>query len=113
VAATNHDLAELVVGRFRQDLYYRLHVCRSPAPLRERRADIALSSTISGTAREERPVTSAVMRRLERYDWPGNVRELENLVERLSVCAQGHVIELADLPAISSRCTTAHSRQAR
>jgi sigma-54 specific flagellar transcriptional regulator A len=39
------------------------------------------------------------MRQLERYEWPGNVRELENLVERLSVCAQGRVIEMADLPA--------------
>jgi sigma-54 specific flagellar transcriptional regulator A len=48
---------------------------------------------------EERPVTSAVMHRLAAYDWPGNVRELENLVERLSVCAQGRIIEMADLPA--------------
>jgi sigma-54 specific flagellar transcriptional regulator A len=39
------------------------------------------------------------MHRLEVYDWPGNVRELENLVERLSVCAQGRIIEMADLPA--------------
>ena len=103
VAATNHDLAELVrLGRFRQDLYYRLHVCPVHLPpLRERRADIApLFHHFWKRHGEERPITSAVMRRLERYDWPGNVRELENLVERLSVCAQGHVIELADLPAI-------------
>jgi sigma-54 specific flagellar transcriptional regulator A len=39
------------------------------------------------------------MRQLESYQWPGNVRELENLVERLSVCAQGRMIEMADLPA--------------
>jgi len=103
VAATNHDLAELVrLGRFRQDLYYRLHVCPVHLPpLRERRADIApLFHHFWKRHGEERPITSAVMRRLERYDWPGNVRELENLVERLSVCAQGHVIEMAHLPAM-------------
>jgi len=102
VAATNHDLAELVrLGRFRQDLYYRLHVCPVHLPpLRERRGDIApLFHHFWKRHEEKRPVTSAVMRRLESYDWPGNVRELENLVERLSVCAQGHMIELADLPA--------------
>jgi sigma-54 specific flagellar transcriptional regulator A len=103
VAATNHDLAELVrLGRFRQDLYYRLHVCPVHLPpLRERRGDIApLFHHFWKRHEEKRPVTSAVMRRLESYDWPGNVRELENLVERLSVCAQGHVIEMADLPAM-------------
>jgi sigma-54 specific flagellar transcriptional regulator A len=103
VAATNHDLAELVrLGRFRQDLYYRLHVCPVHLPpLRERRGDIApLFHHFWKRHGEERPVTSAVMHRLESYDWPGNVRELENLVERLSVCAQGHIIELADLPAV-------------
>jgi len=103
VAATNHDLAELVrLGRFRQDLYYRLHVCPVHLPpLRERRGDIApLFYHFWKQHGEVRPVTSAVMRRLESYDWPGNVRELENLVERLSVCAQGRIIELADLPEI-------------
>jgi sigma-54 specific flagellar transcriptional regulator A len=69
-------------------------------PLRERRGDIApLFHHFWKQHGEERPVTSAVMRRLESYDWPGNVRELENLVERLSVCAQGHIIEMAHLPA--------------
>jgi sigma-54 specific flagellar transcriptional regulator A len=103
VVATNRDLAEQVrLGRFRRDLYYRLHVCPVHLPpLRERRGDIATLFRHFWTRHgEERPVTSAVMRRLEIYDWPGNVRELENLVERLSVCAQGRIIELADLPAI-------------
>jgi sigma-54 specific flagellar transcriptional regulator A len=102
VVATNRDLAEQVrLGRFRRDLYYRLHVCPVHLPpLRERRGDIAvLFHHFWRRHGEERPVTSAVMHRLERYDWPGNVRELENLVERLSVCAQGRIIELADLPA--------------
>jgi sigma-54 specific flagellar transcriptional regulator A len=69
--------------------------------LRERRADIATLFHHFWTRHgEARPVTTAVMHRLAKYDWPGNVRELENLVERLSVCAQGRIIELADLPAV-------------
>jgi sigma-54 dependent transcriptional regulator, flagellar regulatory protein len=102
VVATNRDLAQQVrLGRFRRDLYYRLHVCPVHLPpLRERRGDIApLFQHFWKRHGEERGVTSAVMRQLEGYDWPGNVRELENLVERLSVCAQGHMIEMADLPA--------------
>ncbi|HEX4510479.1 MAG TPA: helix-turn-helix domain-containing protein [Burkholderiaceae bacterium] len=47
---------------------------------------------------EARPVEAAVMQCLTSYDWPGNVRELENLVERVSVCAEGEAIRLADLP---------------
>jgi sigma-54 specific flagellar transcriptional regulator A len=102
VVATNRDLAQQVrLGRFRRDLYYRLHVCPVHLPpLRERPGDIAaLFHHFWKRHGEERGVTSAVMRQLERYEWPGNVRELENLVERLSVCAQGRVIEMADLPA--------------
>jgi sigma-54 dependent transcriptional regulator, flagellar regulatory protein len=101
VVATNRDLAELVrLGRFRSDLFYRLHVCPVHLPpLRERPSDVTtLFQYFWKRHGEERPVTSAVLRRLERYDWPGNVRELENLVERLSVCAQGRFIEMADLP---------------
>jgi sigma-54 dependent transcriptional regulator, flagellar regulatory protein len=103
VVATNRDLAEQVrLGRFRRDLYYRLHVCPVHLPpLRERRGDIATLFHHFWTRHgEARPVTAAVMHRLVEYDWPGNVRELENLVERLSVCAQGRIIELADLPAV-------------
>ena len=102
VVATNRDLAQQVrLGRFRRDLYYRLHVCPVHLPpLRERRGDIVpLFQHFWKRHGEERGVTSAVMRQLESYQWPGNVRELENLVERLSVCAQGRMIEMADLPA--------------
>jgi sigma-54 specific flagellar transcriptional regulator A len=102
VVATNRDLAEQVrLGHFRRDLYYRLHVCPVHLPpLRERPGDVVpLFQHFWKHHGETRPVTSAVMRQLERYDWPGNVRELENLVERLSVCAQGRMIEMADLPA--------------
>jgi sigma-54 specific flagellar transcriptional regulator A len=101
VAATNRDLTEDVrAGRFRRDLYYRLHVCPVVLPpLRERPSDIApLFFHFWQTHGERRQVVPAVMRHLESYPWPGNVRELENLAERLSVCTEGNTITLRDLP---------------
>jgi sigma-54 dependent transcriptional regulator, flagellar regulatory protein len=102
VAATNRDLLQEVrAGRFRQDLYYRLNVCPVHLPpLRLRRGDVvALFLHFWRTRGETRPVEPAVLARLETYDWPGNVRELENLVERVSVIAEGSVITVNDLPA--------------
>ena len=101
IAATNRDLAEEVkAGRFRSDLYYRLHVCPIYLPaLRERSNDIAhLFAHFWARRGETRSVDAAVMQCLASYAWPGNVRELENLVERVSVCAEGDVIRMADLP---------------
>jgi sigma-54 specific flagellar transcriptional regulator A len=101
IAATNRDLlAEVRAGRFRQDLFYRLNVCPVHLPpLRVRRPDVvALFLHFWRTRGETRPVEPGVLRRLSAYDWPGNVRELENLVERLSVIAEGAVIREADLP---------------
>lgn len=103
VAATNSNLEEEVrAGRFRRDLYYRLHVCPIQLlPLRDRREDIEhLFIHFWRRRGEQRPISSEAMRRLEAYDWPGNVRELENLVERLSVCAEGRTIEAKDLPSM-------------
>ncbi len=101
VAATNRDLAvEVRAGRFRSDLYYRLHVCPMHLPaLRERPEDVQpLLAHFWARRGETRPVEPALVRCLEAYAWPGNVRELENLVERLSVCVEGPVIRAADLP---------------
>jgi sigma-54 specific flagellar transcriptional regulator A len=101
IAATNRDLTEEVkAGRFRSDLYYRLHVCPIHLPaLRERSTDIAhLFAHFWVRRGESRPVEPAVMQCLSGYAWPGNVRELENLVERVSVCAEGDVIRMSDLP---------------
>jgi sigma-54 specific flagellar transcriptional regulator A len=102
VAATNRDLSEDVrAGRFRRDLYYRLHVCPIVLPpLRERPSDVApLFFHFWQSHGERRQVAPAVIQHLECYAWPGNVRELENLVERLSVCTEGSTITLRDLPA--------------
>lgn len=90
VAATNANLTEQVAsGRFRQDLYYRLHVVNVHlVPLRERAADVAplarlfmseLSAQL-GVAPLE--LSDAVLAALTRYPWPGNVRELRNVIER-------------------------------
>jgi sigma-54 specific flagellar transcriptional regulator A len=101
IAATNKDLAaEVEAGRFRRDLYYRLLVCPIEVPpLRTRPGDVAvLFAHFWSTVGETRPVEPAVLRALEEHGWPGNVRELENLVERLSVVAEGPVIRVADLP---------------
>ena len=101
VAATNRDLAaEVAAGRFRRDLYYRLLVCPIEIPpLRARGGDaIRLFQHFWALRGERRALEPAVIETLQQYDWPGNVRELENLVERLSVCAEGTTIRVSDLP---------------
>jgi len=102
VVATHRDLsADVESGRFRRDLFYRLLVCPVEIPsLAERTGDARILFQHFWAARgERRPVDPAVFAALEAHPWPGNVRELENLVERLSVCAEGPVIRVADLPA--------------
>src|SRR5205823_11318699 len=107
VSATNKDLdAEVAAGRFRQDLYYRLHVLplRLP-PLRERREDIPLlcASFIAKLGPRTNPrvraVGDAALGRLMAYHWPGNVRELENAIEQALVFAEGAELGVAALPA--------------
>lgn len=106
VAATVRDLAKDVqVGRFREDLYYRLNVLQiSVPPLRERLGDVSLlidhfieqNNARLGTHIEG--MEERARKRLLGYGWPGNVRELENLMERAVVMAEGRVIQLGDLP---------------
>jgi len=106
VAATHRDLgADVKSGRFREDLYYRIHVLAIPiSPLRERREDVnlliehfvdrnrtRLGVRVQGVSAEARKV-------LLEYSWPGNVRELENTIERAMVLADTDQIQLADLP---------------
>jgi formate hydrogenlyase transcriptional activator len=102
IAATNRDLAEEVArGRFRSDLYFRLHVVPIVVPpLRERQGDIPLlvHLFVERCARQfgkyiER-VSTATMERLVAYPWPGNVRELQNVIERAVVLTQGPVLEV-------------------
>jgi two-component system response regulator HydG len=106
VAATNQDLARaLQEKRFREDLYYRLHVIPVHLPpLRARREDIPLLvEAFVRRFREQQPEQPArelsgdVLRRLSELPWPGNVRELKNVVERLMVLARGKRVDLRDL----------------
>jgi transcriptional regulator with PAS, ATPase and Fis domain len=114
IAATHRDLAaEVRAGRFREDLFFRVHVVpiRLP-PLRERPEDVEpmVRSFLERSARElgrpARAITAAALARLRAHPWPGNVRELENLVERLLVLGDEGPItpeELDDLlPDVSA-----------
>src|SRR5262249_36872336 len=106
VAATHQDLEALArAGRFRTDLYYRLHVValRVP-PLRERREDIPvlaehfLREYAAASDRPIRGFSPPAMQSLLAHSWPGNVRELENVVERAVALAPGLIVEESDLP---------------
>ena len=100
VAATNCDLRQMVEdGRFREDLYYRLHVINVYLPpLRERKEDIPLLAQhfLEKYSKENnRPALELSPEALDlmmEYDWPGNVRELENVMERAVVLGSGHRI---------------------
>jgi NtrC-family two-component system response regulator AlgB len=107
IAATNRDLAaEVAVGRFREDLFYRLNVIEvTLPPLRERRADIRplaerlLRFFARQSAKAVTGFTAAAAAAVERHRWPGNLRELRNAIERGVILATGSELGLADLPA--------------
>ncbi|MCU0771263.1 MAG: PEP-CTERM-box response regulator transcription factor [Verrucomicrobia bacterium] len=104
VAASNSDLKGLTsVGRFREDLYYRLAVVVIELPpLRERGNDVGLLAHTFLKRFDEnhgRPLRfgQSALRAMERYHWPGNVRELENRVRRSVIMAEGRQISAGDL----------------
>ena len=101
VAATNRDLsAEMDAGRFRKDLFYRIHGVRVVIPpLRERPEDISLLvEHFSRALPAPRKFTPEALKALASHDWPGNVRELHFAVERAGLLAEGDVIDVSDLP---------------
>jgi len=106
IAATNVDLRRLMEeGRFREDLYYRLHVITVQLPpLRERRDDISLLVQHFfekyGEENNKRglELTPEALDLLMDYEWPGNVRELENVVERAVVLSSGQRIGVELVP---------------
>ena len=117
VTATNKDLKEEVAqGRFREDLYYRLHVIPILLPpLRERKQDIPslVEHFIKKLGKRTRSLVEGVsadaMVALQLYDWPGNVRELENVIEHAMVFAEGSLIRLENLPPVVSGVTRSDS----
>ena len=103
VAATNRDLRSSIRAReFREDLYYRINVCRIRIPpLRERVEDIPLlvehfRSKLAGTPHAP-SFSFGAYERLSAYSWPGNVRELRNVVWRALVGVPGDLVRAEDL----------------
>ncbi|WP_163780984.1 sigma-54-dependent transcriptional regulator [Myxococcus vastator] len=107
VSATHRDLqAEVKAGRFREDLYYRLHIVPVVLPpLRERPEDVSLLArhfVAKHAMRVNRRVMGlddSALRALARHAWPGNVRELENVIEQALVFAEGEQLTDLDLPS--------------
>jgi DNA-binding NtrC family response regulator len=111
VSATNRDLiADVKQGRFREDLFYRLHVFPiTVPPLRERPADIPALARhfLARFAAEEgkriRTVTPEALRLLTTFQWPGNIRQLENALFRAVVLAEGDTLGVGEFPQISAQ----------
>ena len=109
IGATNKDLKkEVAAGRFREDLYYRLHVFPiHVTTLKERKDDIPLLAKhfVELSVKELRcpkpRLTRAGVAKLQSYDWPGNVRELRNVIERAVILARGGPLHF-DLPVTDS-----------
>jgi len=104
IAATNRDLRkEVSMGRFREDLYFRLEVAQIKLPaLRDRRSEIAelalvLLRQINQRRLAPRYLSKDALLRLQHYDWPGNVRELSNVLERSVLWARSEVLAPDDL----------------
>jgi len=106
IAATNEDLeTNMKNGKFRDDLFYRLHVFPIFLPnLKERKEDIPLLAyhfldLYSKEAKKEiKGISKEAMNLLLEYYWPGNVRELENAIERAVIMADGEFLTPQDLP---------------
>jgi len=106
IANSNADLRQAVAaGRFREDLYYRLHVVPiAVPPLRDRREDVAplarhfLAKYAGQFGKPVTDLSPGALEALERYHWPGNVRELENIVARSVALASAPVVQLDQIP---------------
>ncbi len=123
VCATHQNLQDLIkVGRFREDLYYRLsEIVLSIPPLRGREGDRALLAHAfaeRNAGQRTKPLngfTAEALNAIEAYDWPGNVREMENCIKRAVIMADGPKIGADDLglPAASVEPVTINLRQVR
>jgi formate hydrogenlyase transcriptional activator len=105
IAATNHDLAELVKNdMFRRDLYYRLNVFPIVVPpLRERREDIPLlvwafvNEFSQSMGKSIKSIPKKIMKDIQDYHWSGNVRELRNVIERAMIMSVGSTLRIEKL----------------
>src|SRR5205085_11992722 len=111
VSATNRNLIDDVKsGRFREDLFYRLHVFPiAVPPLRERAEDIPdlvrhfLARIAAEEGKRVRAISGEALALLGRHRWPGNVRQLENAVFRAVVLAEGDSIGMNEFPQIAGQ----------
>ncbi len=108
IAATHRDLSdEVAAGRFREDLFYRIHVAvlRIP-PLRERLVELPLLAELfarnfaelSGAEPRKSHISPQALRALADHDWPGNIRELRNTIEHAMLVSEHGYIEVEHLP---------------
>jgi PAS domain S-box-containing protein len=114
IAATNRNLQQMIrEGKFREDLYYRIHVFPiSVPPLRDRGEDVILLAEkfaekfARKMGKKVMPLTPDSIRSLKAYHWPGNIRELQNVIERAVITSMGGQLNLAralqDLPLVSN-----------
>jgi transcriptional regulator with PAS, ATPase and Fis domain len=110
LAATNRDLSkEVQSGRFREDLFYRLHVFPiTVPPLRERREDIPvlIRHFLKQYAKKMGKVVNTVphetMKELTDYPWPGNIRELQNVIEKAVITTPDSTLRIGFLSKIPS-----------
>ena len=108
LAATNRDLrAEVAAGRFREDLFFRLHVIPLHLPaLRDRKEDVPLlvehflARNRHRTGLRPPRLAPSALEALQRHAWPGNVRELANILERLSILHAGAEVGAAEIRAL-------------
>jgi transcriptional regulator with GAF, ATPase, and Fis domain len=106
ITATHQDLENLIrLGRFREDLFYRLNVFPILVPsLRERLEDIAelalhfMRQSALRCHKDVVQIDDDVLGLLKQFSWPGNIRQLENVIERAVVVAEGTAITMAELP---------------
>jgi len=106
IAATNEDLeTNMKNGRFRDDLFYRLHVLPISLPdLKDRKEDIPLLAYhfldlyTKETKKQIKGISKEAMNLLLEYDWPGNVRELENAIESAVILADQNYVTPNELP---------------
>lgn len=106
IAATNRNLSqEIVAGRFREDLFYRLSVFQIHLPpLRERAGDVRLlakafiKSFAEQLARPVVEIAPAFLEALDSQPWKGNIRELRNVIERSMIVCESGYLDIADLP---------------
>ena len=108
IAATHRNLKEEVAaGRFREDLYYRLHIVPINLPPLRQRADdlpVLVNHFLQRLGHELRKLNLKIelpaLEMMKNYHWPGNVRELGNVLERAAVLCEAEHITVADLPPL-------------